>query len=216
MIRNIFKVNGAIAIGCVTRSRKRGLRPRFSDDSLFPIPCSLLLVCCSLLILGTGGMLGQETPKQTIKEYKVQPADLHNNLLFTGELQAARSFTVTVPQTYSSFGNTVTYMPLEGTQVQKGELITEFDAATLAQQQLDVERRVDEAKLQIDKKKADLAAQEIDLQINISAQETNVKVAKLYAGITKDMLPENQYQLYQVNLETVSYTHLTLPTILLV
>jgi HlyD family secretion protein len=187
MIKNLFKVNSALTIGCITRSRQRGLRRHLLD--------------CSLLILGVGGLLAQETPTLTVKDYKVQPVELHNNLLFTGELQAARSYTVTVPETRSSFGNTVTYMPLEGTQVQKGELITEFDAAALAQQQLDVERRVNEAKLQIDKKRADLDAQQIDLQINTAAQETNVKVAKLYAAISKDMLPENQYQLYQVNLD---------------
>lgn len=158
-------------------------------------------VFSSVMLLAIGMALGQRAENPIVKEYKVEATELKNSLLFTGELQAARSFSVTVPQTRSSFGNTIIFMPLEGTAVKQGELITEFDAASLAQQQDDIERRIEEAKLQIAKKKADLSAQEMDHLININAQETNVKVAQLYAGISKDLLPENTYQLYQVNLE---------------
>jgi multidrug resistance efflux pump len=92
-------------------------------------------------------------------------------------------------------------MPLEGTWVKKGERLLEFDSSSLQTQVEEVQRRVDEAKLRIDKQKADLEAQRQDLLIDVSAQQTNVKIAKLYAGIEKELLPENQYQKYKVDLE---------------
>jgi multidrug efflux pump subunit AcrA (membrane-fusion protein) len=65
----------------------------------------------------------------------------------------------------------------------------------------EAERVLDEAKLRIEKTKADLEAQRSDFLISLSAAEGNLKVAQLYAQIDKSLLPANTHQKYQLDHE---------------
>ena len=56
----------------------------------------------------------------------------------------------------------------EGSFVRKGERIVEFDDASLLSNKSEAERTLDEAKLNIEKKKADLEAERCDLLSSVA------------------------------------------------
>ena len=90
-------------------------------------------------------------------------------------------------------------MAPEGSFVKKGERIIEFDDSSLLSNKSEAERTLDEAKLNIEKKKADLEAQRCDLLNSVAQAEAQLKQDELYGKISKDLLPGNTYQKYQLN-----------------
>jgi HlyD family secretion protein len=134
------------------------------------------------------------------KLYTVANGQVFKEIVLTGELRAAHSTEISVPDIRSSFSNTVTFLAPEGKFVKKGERIVEFDDSSLASSKSEAERTLDEAKLNILKKRADLEAERCDLLNSVAQAESNLKVDALYGKITKDLLPGNTYQQYQLNL----------------
>jgi multidrug resistance efflux pump len=142
--------------------------------------------------------VGAEGKKQR-EPYTVSISDILHTVLITGELKAARSRDLMSPNIRSSFGSSITYLELEGSEVKKGQRILEFDASTILSNKAEAERRLDEAKLKIEKTRADLEVQRSDFLIALSQAEGNLKVAQLYAKIDKSLLPANTYQKYQLD-----------------
>lgn len=135
------------------------------------------------------------------KTYTVVREQIDKEIILTGELRAANSTVINVPDIRSSFSNMVTYLAPEGKEVKKGERIVEFDDSSLASSKSEAERTLDEAKLSIEKKKADLEADRCDLLNSVAQAQADLKVAELYGQISKDLLPANTYQKYQLDLE---------------
>jgi multidrug efflux pump subunit AcrA (membrane-fusion protein) len=133
--------------------------------------------------------------------YKVARGQVQRELILTGELKAARSTSLSAPDIRSSFSNMVTYLAPEGSQIKKGERIVEFDDSSLLSQKSEAERTLDEAQLNIEKTKTDLEAQRCDLLNSLAQAESQLKQDQLYGKISKDLLPGNTYQKYQLNLE---------------
>jgi multidrug efflux pump subunit AcrA (membrane-fusion protein) len=131
--------------------------------------------------------------------YTVAKGQVVKELLLTGELRAANSTVIKAPNIRSSFANMITFLAPEGTIVKKGERIVEFDDSTLLSQKSEAERTLDEAKLAIEKKKADLEAERCDLLNSVAQAEATLKADELYGKISKDLLPGNTYQKYQLN-----------------
>jgi HlyD family secretion protein len=146
-------------------------------------------------------------PAENVRTHTVSRADIVNTVLINGELRAAQSREITVPRIRSGFGNSVTFLALEGTAVKQGERIVEFDASALLSQKSEAERRLDETKLLIEKTKADLEVQRADLLAALASAEGSLKVAQLYGKIDKELLPANQYQKYQLDLEKATLSH---------
>jgi HlyD family secretion protein len=132
-------------------------------------------------------------------EYKVTAGQIIKEIVLTGELKAERSIEISAPNIRSSFSNTVSMMVPEGSFVKKGERIIEFDDASLLSNKSEAERTLDEAKLNIEKKKADLEAQRCDLLSSVAQADAQLKQDELYGKISKDLLPGNTYQKYQLN-----------------
>ncbi len=131
--------------------------------------------------------------------YTVKTSDILHSVLITGELKAARSRDIISPNIRSSFGSSITFLELEGLEVKKGQRILEFDASALLSNKAEAERRLDEAKLKIEKTKADLEVQRSDFLVTLGAAEGTLKVAQLYARIEKSLLPANTFQKYQLD-----------------
>ncbi|MBN2320236.1 MAG: efflux RND transporter periplasmic adaptor subunit [Acidobacteria bacterium] len=133
--------------------------------------------------------------------YTVATGQIQKDLVLTGELKAAQSVVISAPDIRRSFSNMVTYMAREGSQIKKGELIVEFDDSSLLSEQSEAERTLDEAGLNIEKEKMDLEAERTDLLNSIAQAEAQLKQDELYGRISKELLPANTYQKYQLNLE---------------
>jgi multidrug efflux pump subunit AcrA (membrane-fusion protein) len=95
----------------------------------------------------------------------------------------------------------VTFLAPEGAQIKKGERIVEFDDSSLMSQKSEAERTLDETQLNIEKTKSDLEAQRCDLLNSLSQAESQLKQDQLYGKISKDLLPGNTYQRYQLNVQ---------------
>jgi HlyD family secretion protein len=133
--------------------------------------------------------------------YKVSNGQILKELVLTGELKASRSVSLSAPDIRSSFSNMVTFLAPEGSQIKKGDRIVEFDDSSLMSQKSEAERTLDEAKLNIEKTKSDLEAQRCDLMNSLAQAESQLKQDQLYAKISKDLLPGNTYQKYQLNVQ---------------
>jgi HlyD family secretion protein len=131
---------------------------------------------------------------------KVTRDNIVRELVLTGELKAARSIVINAPNIRSSFSNMVTFLAPEGSKVTKGQRIVEFDDSSLLSQKSEAERTLDEAQLAIQKKKADLEADKCDLLNSVAQAEAQLKQDELYGKISRDLLPGNTYQKYQLNL----------------
>jgi|WetSurSiteA1Bulk_404760.scaffolds.fasta_scaffold08523_1 HlyD family secretion protein len=138
---------------------------------------------------------------QKIAIYKVAKGQVQKELILTGELKAARSTSISAPDIRSSFSNMVTFLAPEGSQIKKGARIVEFDDSSLMSQKSEAERTLDEGQLNIEKTKSDLEAQRCDLLNSLAQAESQLKQDQLYGKISKDLLPGNTYQKYQLNLE---------------
>jgi HlyD family secretion protein len=134
-----------------------------------------------------------------VANYTVVKGQVIKELVLSGELKAARSTVINAPNIRSSFSNTVSFLAPEGSIVDKGRRIVEFDDSSLMSNKSEAERTLDEAKLNIDKKKADLEAERCDLLNTLAQAESTLKQDELYGKISKDLLPGNTYQKYQLN-----------------
>jgi multidrug efflux pump subunit AcrA (membrane-fusion protein) len=133
--------------------------------------------------------------------YKVDAGQIVKELVLTGEMRAERSVVINAPDIRSSFSNMITFLADEGAQIKKGDRIVEFDDSSLLSQISEAERTLDEAKLTIEKTKADLEAQRCDLLDSVAQAEAELEIRQLYGRISKDLLPANTYQQYQLNLD---------------
>jgi len=149
------------------------------------------------------GAAPEKKPPAAARERTIKPAksDVTKNFFITGELRAANAVQISVPRIRSSFASVVTYLAPEGSQIKQGERLVEFDSSALVSQRSEYERRLDEAKLKIEKTKADLEAQRCDLLNGVAQAEANLKVAELYAKTPPELLAANTYQKYQLDLE---------------
>jgi HlyD family secretion protein len=145
-----------------------------------------------------------DTPAETvrIKPYTVVNSQILKDLVLTGELRAAQSISISAPDIRSSFSNMVTFLAPEGSQIKLGERIVEYDDSTLLSQKSEAERTLDQAKLTIEKTRADQEAQRCDLLNSLAQAESQLKQDELYAKISKDILPANTFQKYQLNQQT--------------
>jgi multidrug efflux pump subunit AcrA (membrane-fusion protein) len=134
-----------------------------------------------------------------LTEYVVKADEVLRDIVLTGELKAERSIMINAPRIQSNFGNTVTYLAPEGAVVKAGELIVEFDDSSLLNSRSEAERTLDENKLNIAKKKADLEAQRCDNLNTVAQAEASLKQAELYGKIDKSLLSANDYQKYQLD-----------------
>jgi HlyD family secretion protein len=148
-----------------------------------------------------GPPVSTAAPQPKIAVYKVAKGQVQQDLVLTGELRAARSTSISAPDIRSSAANMVTFLAPEGSQIKKGQRIVEFDDSSLMSQKSEAERTLDEAQLNIEKTKADQEAQRCDLLNSLAQAESQLKQDQLYGKISKDLLPGNTYQKYQLNLE---------------
>jgi HlyD family secretion protein len=142
---------------------------------------------------------GQKSGGPRSTNYTVKNDQIIKDIVLTGELRAERSIQINAPRIQSSFSNTVTFLAPEGSIVKKGERIVEFDDSSLLSSKSEADRALDEAKLNILKKKADLEADRCDLLSSLAQAESQLKQDELYGKISKSLLPANDYQKYQLN-----------------
>ncbi len=161
----------------------------------------LFLATGFTLLFSLSYVLPADTGNAGSATYEVKTVSMKNSILFTGEVKAKRSIEIVSPRGRERFGGSISYLPTEGATVKKGDRLVEFDTSDLLSEQLERQRNWDEAKISLEMTKANLRAEQADQESAVESKKTAVEVAKLYAAISKDLLPANTYKRYQLNLE---------------
>jgi multidrug resistance efflux pump len=147
-----------------------------------------------LLILLALSSLGADPDS---KAMVVERKDFVKHLLLSGDLQAVDSFVVTVPRIWRMSNLVISYLAPEGTVVQAGDILVQFDQNELLTLRLEYEKAVEDARIKIAQTEADLEVSRQDLLLNRADAVKNLKTAKLYAGIDESLLPREEAERYR-------------------
>ena len=129
----------------------------------------------------------------------VQRGELVRTTTLSGTIQAAESVTIASPSVSSQWNFTITYLIAEGSQVEPGELLAEFDSSQLELKRLDADKRREEARLKIARKEAEIEGRRQDLRMQVAEARKNQRIAELNIGIDSRLIPradleKNEYE----------------------
>lgn len=140
------------------------------------------------------------TAPATADDRPLGRGDFIRELLLTGELQAVDSISIKAPQT-SLFQMRIQFMAEEGSLVEAGDLLLEFDNSSLTDQVRGLETQILDAQTQIVSARSSLASALKDLEIEIAQKEYNHGVAALEAGVLPEILSRKDYAERQLALK---------------
>ncbi|ANM28454.1 hypothetical protein ABI59_00655 [Acidobacteria bacterium Mor1] len=126
--------------------------------------------------------------------------DFQRSLLLTGELEAVRSIAIKSPQT-SQFQMRVQFMAEEGSTVDPGDPLLDFDNSTLAERVRTLEIQILEAETQIVSTRNELASTLKDLEIELAEARYTFDRDKLEASIDPVVVSAKEYAERQLALE---------------
>ncbi len=132
-------------------------------------------------------------------DLSVQKGRLVRTTTLSGTIQAAQSVTITSPSVSSLWNFTITYLIAEGSQVEPGEVLAEFDSSSLELRRLDADKRREEARLKIAQKEAEIEGRRQDLRMQVEEARKTLRIAALKIGIDARLIPradleENEYE----------------------
>ena len=133
-------------------------------------------------------------------EYAVETGTITRNVLLTGELKAERSVLISAPRTNNNSSSAITYLVEEGTIVKSGQRIVEFDDSNLVNNRIEAERSLQDAEMNIAKRKIELESQRCDYLDRVSQATASLKKAEIDAKVDKSLRSENDYARYQLSL----------------
>jgi len=122
----------------------------------------------------------------------VTRGDFVRDLQLTGELEATQSIAVKSPET-SLWQLRITYMAEEGSFVEKGQPILDFDNSSLAAQHRELETQILDARTQIVAKKAELASALKDLEIELAEKEYENDRTRVEASVDPEVMSAKEY-----------------------
>ena len=133
----------------------------------------------------------ESAPSQVRRQEFVRILDL------TGDLKALETVQVTSPNLESKWSFVISYLIPEGSIVQPGDLLAQFDIAELISQRLELEKKKEDTRIQIAQKQAEQEIEELDLLLNMAQADKSYGVAKLYADIEPQLLARSEAEKYQ-------------------
>ncbi len=134
-------------------------------------------------------------------EFTVTKGKLVKTLTFSGELRAIDNVTVSVPRTRRAPNPMITYLASEGSFVEPGDILVEFDSSELETRRLDLEQRREDARTEIALKEAELETQRQDLLLTLENARKTLNVAKLYVDIEPELIPRADAEKYEFDLK---------------
>ena len=128
---------------------------------------------------------------------RVQRKEFIRSLDLTGDLKALETVQVTSPNLGDKWSFVISYLIPEGSMVQPGELLAQFDLADLISQRLELETKKEDGRIQIAQKQAEHEIEELDLHLNLAGAEKSYRVARLYAHIEPQLRATSEAERYQ-------------------
>ncbi|MCP3981556.1 MAG: HlyD family efflux transporter periplasmic adaptor subunit [bacterium] len=121
-----------------------------------------------------------------------QRGDFERSLLLSGELQAVNSIAIKAPQT-NIFQMRIQFMAEEGSVIESGEPLLDFDNSALAEQVRDLESRILDAETQIVTRRNALESALKDLEIEVARREFEAGRTKLEAEVDREVLSPREH-----------------------
>ena len=81
--------------------------------------------------------------------------------------------------------------------MQPGDLLAQFDIAELISERLELEKKREDARIQIAQKQAEQEIEELDLLLNLARADKSYRVARLYADIEPQLLARSEAERYR-------------------
>jgi len=158
----------------------------------------VLMLCGMMGVLASlsGWTSGQESEPTAV----VQQGSLARQIRLTGEVDAAEAVQLQSPTT-RQWSLTLTYLVPDGTLVRAGETVAAFDTTQLGLERLDLEKQCEEARIRIAQTEAAWETRRQDLLLQQAQAEKELNVARLYAQLPADLIPQSDHQDYQLRLE---------------
>jgi multidrug efflux pump subunit AcrA (membrane-fusion protein) len=160
--------------------------------------CATIGLALILGLVGSAQLLGCAAPAPSPAatgaqgDATVHRGDFERELLLTGELRAVRSVEIKAPQT-NQFQMRIQFMAEEGTFVEQGDALLDFDNSALAEQERDLESQILDAEIQIGTKRAELASSIKDLEIELAEAEYEFGRSRLEASVDAEVLSRKEY-----------------------
>ncbi len=110
-------------------------------------------------------------------------------ITLSGDLEAVEKITVVAPSLVYQGNHAVSYLVPEGSLVQPGQILVQFDVSELQTRRLELEREREEARIKVAQTEADLESRRQDLLLALANAERTFKNAQLFAAIDPSLLP---------------------------
>ena len=130
-------------------------------------------------------------------QFIVQRQNFTKELIFTGELEGVNSVIIAVPRSSMTYSFVISHLAPEGTLVQPGDLLVEFDVGDLATRRLEQEKKREEARISIAQKETEIKTQRQDLLLAQARAEKNLKVAELDQNIDPQLISRADAEKYE-------------------
>jgi HlyD family secretion protein len=152
---------------------------------------------------GCGGWEGSAEAAVVPVDAGARLGEFSRDLLLTGELQAVNSIAINSPQT-AIFQMRIQFMAEEGTEVQEGDPVLDFDNSALADQLLELETQILDAEIQLVAKHNEIESTLKDLEITRAENQYAHDVTRLEADIDEDILPRREHSERQLAYRTAA------------
>ncbi len=163
-----------------------------------------LAVPLALLMVAHQGCAPSSTPQAagpaTAEASSIRVGDLEDRFLLTGELQAVRSNALTTPRT-PTWTITIEWMEAEGTHVDAGAPVVQFDSTGVLSTLEDKRLAVTEGENELLRRRVDLSVTRYEKTQEAQHKEIARDRARLDAGIPQELMSERDYQQAQLVLQ---------------
>ncbi|HUH05587.1 MAG TPA: efflux RND transporter periplasmic adaptor subunit [Kofleriaceae bacterium] len=153
------------------------------------------------------------TPSPTLEPYsassehlRVTRGALEEHVLLTGELDAADSIQLSVPRT-NTWQLSIRWLATEGSHVEEGARLVEFDNSALVQQLRDLELAIIRADNDLAAHRASSGVQVADKELEVERQRVEVAKAALDAAVPPSLISQREWHDYRLALERAQTAH---------
>jgi multidrug efflux pump subunit AcrA (membrane-fusion protein) len=136
----------------------------------------------------------------TVEASTVRVGHLEDRFLLTGELQAVLSSALTTPRT-PTWSVTIEWMETEGTHVEAGTPVVQFDSTSVLSTLEDKRLAVTESEKELLRRRIDLSVTRYEKTQELQRKEIARQRARLDATIPEELQPQRDYQDAQLELQ---------------
>ncbi len=154
-----------------------------------------ILTATSLLVACFSGY----SDKAGKKDLKVRRADFKDDVVLTGELEAARGAAITVPD-LPDWQTSIKWLAVDGDEVKQGDRVVELDNSTFTTS-LDSKRQAELQALQeMQQRQSEWKADLEQKQLDFEKRKSEYDKAQLDAAVPRDILSSREYEERQTRL----------------